>query len=153
MFVIICSFDNYQSYENIDIWLTHIEKTSKNLSKNLVHFLPIVLLINKNDLKNSEKKFKFSEVNQKIKNLNLSITAYTFSSKDNCKDVFEKIEYLLNENLERTNNSNRDTLSNTPNGMSTIQEKSFGREKSNTFKITRNSFINNKENNASSCCN
>jgi len=156
MFILICSFDNSQSYENIDLWLNHINNTSKNLNKNLVHFIPIILLINKNDLKNAEKNFKFSDVNNKIKNKNFSISAYTFSAKDpNCKDVFEKIEFHLNENFDKTNNSNKDTLSHTPNGTSMIDSKSFiDKDKHrNTFKITRNNSKHSKfENKASSSC-
>lgn len=144
MFIILCSFDNFQSFENIELWLNHINNISKSLNKSLIHFIPIVLIINKNDLKNAEKKFKFSDVNQKIKNLNYSISAYTFSAKDlNCKDVFEKIEYLLSENFEKNNSTNKDTFSHTPNGTSLhVEGKSFLGEKENkrnTFKITRNS--------------
>ena len=157
MFIIICSFDNITSYENIDLWLNHIYNTTKNLNKTLVHYIPIVLLVNKNDLKNAEKKFKFSDVNQKIKNLNFSISAYTFSAKDpNCKDVFEKIEIFLNENSEKNNNTtNRDTFSHTPNGTSILENKSFlGKDGSrNTFKITRNSIKSNERGKSSgSCC-
>jgi hypothetical protein len=152
MFIIICSFDNLQSFDNIDTWLDHINNTYKNLNKNLVHFIPIILLINKNDLKNSEKRFKFSDVNHKIKNLNYSITVYTFSAKDSsCKDVFEKIEFCLIENIEKTNNSNKDTLSNTPNTISISDDKSFSKKK-NTFKITRESYYSNKDRNKSSSC-
>ena len=164
MFIIICSYDNIQSYENIDIWLNHINNTTKNSNKNIVHFIPIVILINKNDLKNTEKKFKFSDVNQKIKDRNFSISLYTFSSKDaGYKDIFEKIELNLNENLDKSIDSNKDKETNfsyTPNGSFTIDKnkKTKSKEKDNninrnTFKIKRISINNNFEKKSTgSCC-
>lgn len=141
MFIIICSFDNIQSLENIDLWLNHINNFSKILNKNLVHFIPIVILVNKNDLKNTEKKFKFSDVNQKIKDKKLNITAYPFSAKDlNFKDVFEKIEFFLDEKNQKNNNNNNDNnreqyhSDNTPNTY-----LSNSRNKSDTFRISRRS--------------
>jgi hypothetical protein len=159
MFIIICSFDNIQSYENIDLWLNHINNFSKILNKNLVHFIPIVILVNKNDLKNTEKKFKFSDVNQKIKNKNFTITAYTFSAKDqNYKDVYEKIEFLLDENNEKNNNNddnyyNRELNSNINTPYTSSKNNSIDRNKSNTFKISRINTDSKFENKTSgSCC-
>jgi hypothetical protein len=162
MFILICSFDNIQSYENIDLWLNHINNTTKNLNKNLMHFIPILILINKNDIKNSEKKFKFSDVNQKIKERNLSVSLYTFSAKDvNYRDVFERLEFLLNENLDKsiTVDSNKDketAFSNSMNGSFVLNKnKKISKEKDiyrNSFKIKRLSLNTNEKKLNGSCC-
>lgn len=155
MFIILCSFDNYQSLENLEKWLNHINNVSKNFNKTLIHFIPIVILVNKNDLKITEKKFKFSDVNEKIKNLNYSISVYPFSAKENNTfEVFKKIEFLLNENNDKTNNTNKETLSHTPNGTSLLEKSLLRNEKRKSFKLTRRNTNNSKDglNKSNSCC-
>jgi hypothetical protein len=143
MFIIICSFDNILSYENIDLWLNHINNTSKILNKNLVNLIPIVILVNKNDLKNTEKKFKFSDINQNIKNKNFNIIAYPFSAKDlSYKEIYEKIEFLLYENPEKNNSYNYNYNYNGDFNFNTITPKSISQNNSNKSSIERDKDIN-----------
>ena len=158
MFIILCSYENYESLENLNIWLEHISSISRNLNKNNTHFLPILILVNKSDLKNNEKKFKFSDVNKRIKNFNLSISFYQFSAKEtngNSKEIFDRIEGFLMENTEKEK-ENKEVQSNFNNETTStnLLRKSFSEngEKRNTFKITRKSLIDKSGNKSNSCC-
>ena len=99
----MCSLDNYESYNNLEKWFDFLNNISRNLNKGSSFLLPVVLLINKNDLKN-EKKFNFSDVWYKVQNLKLKIWISYFSTKDNnYKDILEKIDDLIKDNSNQIN--------------------------------------------------
>lgn len=150
----MCSFDNYESFQNLENWFDHISNISRNLNKSISHLIPIALLINKNDLK-QEKKFKISDVIHKVKNLRFNIWTSYFSSKENnYVEILDKIDSMLKENTEEVIKK-----------LDKLQINSSGADKSNldlypncvnrsSFKIKRGSSFSDRESKAQkSCCN
>lgn len=154
LFIILCSFDNYESFSNLESWFDFIGNLSRNLNKTVSHLIPVVLLINKNDLK-GEKKFKITDVNHKIKNLNFNIWTYNFSAKDNnYKDILDKIDSLVKEDND-TMLRRRDKTKNflTVEESSSLDYNINLRNTSSAFKIKRASCEYDRDLlNKKSCC-
>lgn len=150
----MCSFDNYESFQNFEFWFDHISNISRNLNKSISHIIPIALLINKNDLK-QEKKFKITDVLHKVKNLPFNIWTSYFSSKENnYKEILDKIDSLVKENTEEVIKK----LDKYPYN-STILDKNHldfypNSTNKSSFKIKRSSSICDREvKSQKSCCN
>lgn len=154
LFIIVCSLDNLESFENIENWLDHITNVSKNLNKTISHLVPIVLLINKNDLK-QEKPFKIADVYQKIKNLRFSIWPLCFSCKENnYKEVLDKIDSLVKDDAEKflikKDKLQINAISSDEASNSEFHNNSTKRT---SFKIRKNSDFNDRDKKSQkSCC-
>lgn len=150
----MCSFDNYESFQNLENWFDYISNISRNLNKSISHLIPIALLVNKNDLK-QEKKFKISDVMHKVKNLRFNIWTSYFSSKENnYKEILDKIDSMLKENSEEVLKKLDKMNTNTSNASKTDLDIYTNKTNRSSFKIKRSSSFSDRESKAQkSCCN
>ncbi len=150
----MCSFDNYQSYQNLENWFDFISNISRNLNKSITHLIPIALLVNKNDLK-QEKKFKISDVMHKVKNLRFNIWTSYFSSKENnYKEILDKIDSLLKENSEEVIKKLDTMKFNPPSIEKSNQDFNPNGTNKSSFKIRKSSILCDRDSKAQrSCCN
>ncbi len=123
---------------------------SKLSNKNTSHLVPIVLLINKNDLK-QEKTFKISDVTNKVKNLSFNIWTSYYSCKDNnYKEITDKIDSILKENSDNAIRT-LERLQINSTKTNDLYTNSYNR---NSFKIRKSSSADDRENRSQkSCCN
>jgi small GTP-binding protein len=110
-FVIVCSYDKKESFDMLKIWIKHIMTYLNNrgtsLAPNNSYLIPIVVLINKCDIK-KERKFQINDVLKSVDEFNLNIVIYEVSAKENVKldYVFEKIVGLINGKISIANECN-----------------------------------------------
>lgn len=106
-YVIVCSYDIRNSFEMIHSWLKHVQ-LYLNKSGNANPTLPIIILINKLDIKKDKRTFKIRDIIKIIDENNLNIMLYEVSAKENVKLdlVFEKIVGLLTGALSFANEAN-----------------------------------------------
>ncbi len=145
-YIIVCSYDNRDSLDNLQIWIKHVQLyfNSRAFPSNNIYNIPIVILINKSDIK-KDRKFKISDVIKTTDEFDLNILIYEVSAKENTKldYVFEKIVGLISGSISKANEvsfQSNSTIDNT--GVNKIRQKSF------TLKKT----IHDRDPNAGSCC-
>jgi len=148
----MCSFDDYESYENLDNWFDFILNISNNQNKSFMNLIPIIILVNKNDLNHDKKLFNITDVVKKMEYLRLDILIFPFSAKnDSYKDIFKYIDLILKEkslNAEKILYSIQNQISENNSNSNSISNMT----KNSSFQISKaTKFMNNREN-QKSCC-
>jgi len=95
-FIIVCSYDKRESVEFIPILISFIEKNVNSKNTNHLRNIPIIILVNKCDLK-YKRQFKFSDVIKKLRGIVSKLCIYEVSAKDNVM-----IDYVFNQLIKLT---------------------------------------------------
>lgn len=95
-YLLVCSYDIIESLDSLKGWLKHINNYTSNRNTGNILIIPIVILINKCDIK-KDRKFKKQDVMKITEEYNLNILIYEISAKENLNvdSVFEKIAGLI----------------------------------------------------------
>jgi len=153
-YVIVCSYDNKESFEMLGKWIDHVTNYISGNFRTNYYLIPILVLINKCDIK-KERKFKLCDVIKIVDQYDLNIVVYEISAKENIKIdyVFEKIVAYLSGKLSLT-----DTTQNTTHdGGNSVGENSF-RKRTRSFQLKNDNFnddrgdIDKGFNKQGSCC-
>ncbi len=103
-FMLVCSYDNRESFESLQTWMDHIlkymKKNKDSIQLSAMHLTPIIILINKCDIK-KERTFKISDVISFTDDFTLNIIIYEISAKESIKVdyVFEKVTAMITGKL------------------------------------------------------
>ena len=149
-YLLVCSYDNRESFEMLKSWITHLQyyinhnQRSHN-SPNSTHMIPIIILINKVDIKQN-RLFKISDVNKLMDQFTLNIVVYEVSAKENTRIdyVFEKIANTYTGKSQFNNEGSLNTTQcleddNLRSSLIDKRNKSFKlREKDGLFERDRN---------------
>lgn len=135
-YVIVCSYDNRESFENLRKWIDHVQNYLLNMNRNTSHLgsnylIPVVVLINKSDIK-KDRKFKISEVISLVDDYALNIIVYEVSAKENNKldYIFEKLVGFISGKLSMANETSMNTTILDDGVNSTIDAHAGRRRKS-----------------------
>lgn len=113
-YLIVCSYDNRESFEMIKSWISHVQNymnyNQRNVNLNSHHMIPIIILINKVDIKQN-RLFKITDVNKLIDEFSLNIVVYEVSAKENIRIdyVFEKIANMFTGKSQLNNEGSLNT--------------------------------------------
>ena len=153
-YIIVCSYDKRDSYDMLKNWIMHVQYYLNNNTRNIntpnsAYLIPIIILINKCDLKR-DRKFTIKDVHKVANEFTLDILVYEVSAKENSKldYIFEKVAGFVSGKVSLSNETINTTMVEDDEG-SFIDEK-LRRRKS--FKL-RESKGDRNRGNQGSCCN
>ncbi len=95
-FIIVCSYDQKESFDFLTSLISFLEKILTNKSTNNILKVPFLVLVNKCDIK-TNRQFKLAEVYKTLEGFVSRIFIYEVSAKDNIK-----IEYAFNQLIKLT---------------------------------------------------